>query len=288
LAALDTDFSLGFVGVAGKTGDDRLDFLRWFASHNVDFTFGRRDDESLSGTCISFIQDGERSLLTCPGANFEMAQHLSSNYDAILGYLSRAKVLHVTSFFDSKTPSVLSTILRDAKRQNPLLKLSFDPGYEWLDELSLPVRDILAISDVVFLNESEFRLLSHDHPGDDDRHLAQSIFSTYGTDTAIIILKQSDKISIFRRVRGRIFLQSYRNLVLTPDEIEDATGAGDVFAGGFLTSLLIPGVEIREGVELGLRLVRRKLVQAGSSGFSAFPAIFNRYLDELTAGSPDD
>jgi sugar/nucleoside kinase (ribokinase family) len=80
-----------------------------------------------------------------------------------------------------------------------------------------------------------------------------------------------------------VIFQSYSNVVLTPDEIVDATGAGDVFAGGFLNSLLIPGLEIGEGIELGLRLVRRKLVQAGSTGFPSFPALFNRYLDKLTA-----
>jgi hypothetical protein len=49
--------------------------------------------------------------------------------------------------------------------------------------------------------------------------------------------------------------------------------------------MLVPFMDLKDGVELGLRLVRSKLTYAGTTGFHAFPAIFEQFISEICARS---
>jgi hypothetical protein len=46
---------------------------------------------------------------------------------------------------------------------------------------------------------------------------------------------------------------------------------------------MIPGFELRDGIELGLRMVRSKLKMSGTTGFSQFANIIESYRDEVYA-----
>ena len=62
-------------------------------------------------------------------------------------------------------------------------------------------------------------------------------------------------------------------------DIEDATGAGDVFAAGLFVAMLVPGLELQDGVNLWLELARQKLRHAGSTGLSTFSSIVEKFID---------
>ncbi len=91
----------------------------------------------------------------------------------------------------------------------------------------------------------------------------------------------------FHAYEKRIVQKIHRNVDLAGEVIEDATGAGDVFAAGFLTSMLVPGFEAIHGVELGLRMARSKLLSTGTSNFRTFPAIFTAPVDEVSSRTID-
>lgn len=282
LASLNADFKLGYVGVAGETYSPELNWSESMKHSNIDSSYVKYDRENRTGVCISYISEGERSLLTNPGANSQMAGFLRQNFETILEYVTQAKIVHVTSFFDEETPTVLLRLLIEAKKINPWLKISFDPGHHWVAHLTEDIKGILSISDFLFLNFREFNLLGRSGPGISDREQARAVFNLCYQRTLLIVLKKYDEIKLFYRIGPQSLEIRHANQFLLESEIEDSTGAGDIFASGFLSSMLIPGLELKDGVELGLRLVKHKLRGAGTSSLSASARLLNDFLDELS------
>lgn len=280
--ALSPGFRLGYVGVSGDAPDDPS-FHDWFGTNRVDYRFVHKATGSPPGRCVSCILDGHRSLKTCPGVNVAMADHLEQHSQEILDYFKRSKIVHVTSFFDDRTPSVLARLIEQAKRESPWLRVSFDPGHHWAATLTPDVQTLLRCSDYVFLNNQEFRMIGQATASySKDLPVAQTIFRNYKNATMIIVLKRWDSISLFVKVHGTVLEHKYTHHPLDAAEIQDDTGAGDVFAAGFISGMLIPGLESRQAVDLGLRMVRSKLTAAGTSTYDQFPSILTTFLHQLT------
>lgn len=286
-AHLLSGLTFGYVGVAGNVGHTQRSFHQELRSLSVDTSLLGKSPH-MAGRCISYISDGERSLLTTPGANNQIYTHLQSYKSKLLKYLSAAKIVHLTSLFDDKSPELLVEIVGAAKKKNPWLKVSFDPGHEWVKARKPWLFHMLALSDYVFLNNREFEELGHHRPGTPDTKIASNIIESCGSTTVLIVLKKYDSICIFYKLQGRLLRRRFENSVLGADVIEDATGAGDIFAAGFLTGLLIPGMEISHAVELGLTMARSKLLVEGYTCFPRFPAIFRNQIDKVCseASSP--
>ncbi|HEY2411572.1 MAG TPA: PfkB family carbohydrate kinase [Pirellulaceae bacterium] len=284
LSSLQLPLKLGYVGVAGGAAwAHGPSFKTWFRDRKVDDRFVRYRPNGYAGACVSFIHDGERSMLTCPGVNVETGDAIRKSFAALANYVAKCKFVHVTSFFDDETPQYLTKLLQEAKRLNHWLRVSFDPGHHWVRERVKDIRLILPHTDYLFLNDREFKDLGHYLPGRSDEKVAQSIFEACQPATVILVLKRYDHVTLFTRWGTRVLAHRYSNIVLAPEQIEDSTGAGDVFAAGFIATITTPGLELRHGVQLGLRLVREKLVTAGSGAFRRFPAIMEAFLNEASA-----
>lgn len=275
-ARVGTGLKLGFVGVAGTSPDARNSFLDELKALSVDTTFVKREKTQPAGKCVSYIRDGERSLLTTPGANTRLAPYIKSKRLALLEFLANSKIVHLTSLFDEDSPPLILKLLQEAKKRNPWLRLSFDPGHEWVKARAKWLGPLLRISNYVFLNNREFIELGRLTEVASDIEVASSILANCDVSGVLIVVKRYDSILLFQKLQAKTICREISNQILLDDEIEDATGAGDVFAAGFLIGTLIPGLELSHAVDIGLQLARAKLTTAGTSGFGLFPSLFQK------------
>ncbi|MDP9824954.1 carbohydrate kinase family protein [Kineosporia succinea] len=253
LSACDLGLSLGYVGVAGAGFNgfaDRGDVDLSVLGHS-----SRRP-----GTCLALTHDGDRTLLTHIGANEETARYLAGRFDEVLAYLARARVVHVTSFLDPETPAVLLRLLGALRERAPGVVITVDPGHVWCAEPTPEILGIIGLADHLLLNRAEQELLEGHRFG------------------ATRLVKAPGGITV---VAGDEYFVVSRT-PLTPDEIADSTGAGDVFAAGLL-AMLVAGSphprNLEQGVQLGMCLVRHKLRHRGAAGHPGFAALARSFRD---------
>lgn len=258
IAALKSGIKAGFAGVSGSTGCS-LDFKVLMRELSIDDSYTADLPGESSGVCISVNQDGRRSLLVHPGCNSRMAEHFLRNYEDIVTYITKARILHVTSFVDERTPGILADIIEEAKRRNPKIKISFDPGLTWMKNITRPITRIIKSADIIFLNTVEYRLLAGVRDDESDLVSACRIFNVYALKDIIIVAKMKSEIKVYCRANGEIVKRCFENKVVQDDQISDATGAGDIFEAGFLVVLLLKGMDFCEEAELGSRFAYAKL-----------------------------
>ncbi len=278
MSFLNQNLKLGFIGIAGKP-EDNCDFKEKFKSAKIDDQFVLYDNTQSCGKCISYIAT-DRSLQTSEPIARHLGSYLEKNRENILKYLSQTRFIHITSIFDEETPKTVNNIIKDAKKRNPFLKISVDPGYEYVKSGEPYVKELLSMADFVFLNRKEFEEFGRNN---DDLTRAKNIFNILNSDTHVIVLKTYSSIHVYEKFQDQIYHQRYLNYPTPRFLIKDDTGAGDVFAAGFLAAQVLPVFrgDFTYGIKLGLNMVRQKLNAFGHSNYQKFPIIVDRLLEEL-------
>lgn len=283
LAQMHLDLRLGYVGVAGRVPGPGMSAVQQFETLGVDHSFVFRDDDHLCGVCFGFTENGERTLLTHAGANAAMADHIDSAFDELVAYLATARVIHVTSFLDDSTPSRLLAVLEAVKQVSPATLISFDPGHVWSHQPTPEIEGMVALSDFLLLNHREFHELGRYTEQDTEEAVAARLLDRLSNDRGVVIVKRRSGIHAWRREESKILDDFYPQVVLTDDEIEDATGAGDVFAAGLLAVLTADRLQIELGALLGMTLARHKLRYVGSHGHGQLAGIAQNFIRTLDA-----
>jgi sugar/nucleoside kinase (ribokinase family)/class 3 adenylate cyclase len=282
LACAVPQLRLGYIGVAGQS-NAAPGFIEKLRSLGIDHSLIKKSSNE-SGICVSYPSRGERSIIAAPGANTEIAYHLRDNRKAIVSALGRTRLVHVTSLFDPESPELVASILSEAKEQNPWLQISFDPGHDWSRRIQSGdevICRIMRMSSYLFLNDAEFRMLSSDTDLINDRNLAQDIFKNLSPQTVLILIKRYNEVLVYHKLHQQIKEIRFPTSSVALSEIEDTTGAGDTFAAGLLLAITIPGLELRDGVEIGLQMVRSKLLTAGSNNHALFHRIVEEHVDRV-------
>lgn len=210
---------MGFqCGFLGKVGDDEMGDFLLESLENVDKSHVTRGGNS--GMCLCILdQDGERANAVFPGCNDTISLD-----DSDVEYVKNSRVLHLTSFCNETVLEMQRWILSQAGRE---LMVTFDPG-EIYSRLGLDrVRDILQYTRVLFATSEELRLLT----GKEPQGAAEDIIRC-GVD--IVVWKQSGQ--------GSEIVSEGKNLRIPASKAEkvvDKTGAGDVYAAGFIAGILL-------------------------------------------------
>ncbi len=224
-AGIETHF-IGKIGRDrfGQLAEEDLDRERVVA-HLVE------DDAHLTGSVAVFVDHtGERSMVSGHGADFYL---LPSELPRPL--LRRARHLHLTAWSFFVDPP--RAAVREAAHivQDSGGTLSFDPGsFQMIGEMG--VGQFLAVTkdlgiDILLPNKEEGSILTGGL--DDPAEIAEALAALFPG--ALIMLKlDADGALVWQDGVGTPVPAGTNNLV-------DATGAGDSFAGAFLASYLDQG-----------------------------------------------
>lgn len=249
--AISPELRLSYVGVCGKPSTEELD--AGFKSnveeefsflHNTDWLFFDKGEPGLS---LIRLERGTRSWIDIdPGANSKLKEYIlrkekEEGGNSFIEYLSKSKWIHISSLSDFEQFQFLVQKIKEAKKINPLLKISIDPGYEYTKKYKLELRDVFSIADYVFLNNNELENLIGDTSltKKNKYNVLSSIFNNYKlSNTQVIIIKSESKHTLASFQEGNLSVSTFWNNKLIKRKIQNDTGAGDAFAGGFITSML--------------------------------------------------
>lgn len=283
IAKTKAGLRLGYVGVAGRVPVIGLSAVQQFESFGVNTRYIRQDTDNLCGICFSYSEEGDRTLLTHAGANSGMADYIAEEFDALTEYLANAHIIHVTSFLDDRTPSALLSLLRAVKRADRGNLISFDPGHVWISNLTPEVEGIIELTDYLLLNNREFGELGRRVPGETDTAVAERLLDRLRSVDGVVIVKRATGVWSHRREDGQTQSEFYTHTPLSADQVEDATGAGDVFAAGLLVVLASQRMQIELGALLGMQLARHKLRYVGNAGHAQFAKVTRDFIRTLDA-----
>ncbi len=208
-------FKCGFIG---KVGNDKPGDLLLESLENVDKSHIQRGGNS--GECLCIIdQEGERANIVFPGCNDSISLD-SSDID----YIKGSKVFYLTSFCSENMRNLQSSLLEQIPGE---ILVAFDPGEIYsklgIDKLS----KILSYTDILFITAEELHIMTGKEPIDSAKYILN-----YGVN--MVICKMAEK--------GSKIITKDRIIEIPITKVEkvvDKTGAGDVYAGGFIAGLLL-------------------------------------------------
>jgi ribokinase len=254
VVALDRmGYSTGFLGVTGK--DDPGRFIM-SSMGGVDISRVKRYKKA--GVCLSLLSKGERSMLIAPNAN-----DLFSFAPEDIEFLSSARFVHLSSL-SSDSALLMQKQLLDLLDDN--VYVSFAPGEKYARRGIRQVGDIIERSRIVFINEREVGLLTGLGPEEGSRTLldlgAKVVACTRGANGSTIFSRSS-----------RI------DLPAKPTVVVDTTGAGDVYAAGFLAGYL-DGASLEVCGEIATAAAALSVTAYGREGYPD-ERFLRRYAQEL-------
>ncbi len=206
-------FSCGFVG---KVGTDREgDFLlQELTEAGVDTSKIVR--EGKTGICLILVdKNGERTTFILPNTNDTF-----SLKDVEFDYIQSARILHAASFLGEESFKTQKEIIL---RTGNLV--SFDPGHPHVIRGWVEIFPLLKRTWVLFSTQKEIEILT-------GLHYKQGVWKILDAGVKIVICKMGESGSWIVSKEENFFLPAEKVKVL------DTTGAGDVYAAGFLAGLL--------------------------------------------------
>ena len=210
---------MGFrCGFLGKVGDDEMGDSLLEGLESVDKSHVQRGGNS--GVCLCILHhDGERSNVVFPGCNDTISL---DNSDA--DYVKNSRAIHLTSFCDERILESQRWLLEQDLR-NAIV--TFDPG-EIYSRLGVhKLQKVLEFTSVMFATTEELKFMT----GKEPLEAAEDIIRC-GTD--IVVCKRSEQGSEIISEKGSITVP-----VAHAERVVDKTGAGDVYAAGFIAGLLL-------------------------------------------------
>lgn len=219
-SANNTIYGLAKLGVetgfVGKIGDDRFGKFFEEDSRQTGVKTSLVRSTTPSGICASLVSpDGERTMATFLGAASEMSAS-DITPDMFDGY----DYCHVEGYlaFDH---DFIQSALRAAKDQG--LKVSFDlSSYNMVaDNLAFMRGLVNDYVDVLFANEEEAKAFTG--------KAAEEALDEMAEMCETVVVKVGAKGSFVKRGAEKCFISP-----IGPDHCLDSTGAGDLYAAGFL------------------------------------------------------
>jgi sugar/nucleoside kinase (ribokinase family) len=235
------------VGFIGKVNNDDLGqkYENGLKKENVDYFYSKKKEELPTGTCLILITpDSERTMCTFLGTSGKINKN-----DVDINSVKNSEIIFLEGYlWDEGEP-----------------KSAFDKAINSSKKVAMSLSDLFCVErhkphflelvknklDITFANEQEIT----------------SLINAKNFREIISFAKQNEKITIITRgEKGSIAIckdqviecESTKNL-----KIVDLTGAGDLFAAGYLHGY-INNLTIRESLEKGTEMSSKIIQQIGA------------------------
>ena len=206
---------VGFIGCVGDDDYGKL-LLEEFKREGVDVSKVMKAKDKPTGLVLIIVEpDGSRRMIAYRGANLDLNASIVD-----VDYLKSANILHIASI----RPEIAYDITRKAIEAGVII--SYDPGSIAAKQGVKALKPILERTTILFLNRRELLGLM----GSSN---VENTLKIVDLGVRIIALKIGEKGSILITRDRIIHIPPYK-----PDKIIDTTGAGDIYAAAFITSLI--------------------------------------------------
>ena len=279
LKSADPQLRVAYIGVEGRPISGLSSFKEHLEFLGID-NFNVYSTNKMPGRCISKAFPKGRALKTSLGANSAFGDLVLQHKAEVHQVLSKARSIHVTSLFGDKDAELIADFLAEVREKIPGLQISVDPGFRWCSTESTHVVRMMEASDFVLMNQEEFENITEPYNQGADIERASAVFDTLKNQRALmIVIKRYDCIELYDYVSETVKVRSVP-FERIENQVDD-TGAGDVFAAGFVLATLLPSAGIYEGVVLGNSIAREKLKLRGKAAYASFPAIVTSERNRL-------
>ncbi|MCP4748093.1 MAG: carbohydrate kinase family protein [Desulfobacteraceae bacterium] len=279
ISHLGLNLKTGYVGVVGT-----IDEFIQNAEHDEFAHLSSQEwlfsDNDKAGKALVTLCNGERDTIQiAPGANDKLVKRIIEKDDeegtAFVKYLASARWIHITSlkiFADFK--HIISKI-EAAKDENPFLKVSIDPGFDYTFAHKQELLKLLKVADFLFFTEKEFDNLLGG-PKHKLRAKITKLKKHVKKNTLVLVHRKKNNMVIHFLDNNKIPLVNtyYHKKFLSP-RINDDTGADDVLAGGVIGGLLTPQMFSYQPAPINLGTELANLVKSSSD----FP--YDKFASEV-------
>lgn len=247
----------------GKTNDIDAELAHL---DNRDWLFMTRDrfddpySKAIAKSIVRLYNHTRNCIKIAPCANNTLLDRIqeqeSRTGSSLADYLSKARWIHLSSLSDFDQFEVIMQSVIQAKKINPALKVSMDPGFEYTSLRRERLQPLIAYVDYVFLNKSEKKNLGLNARS--VRPLYANLceyFSLVNPDpNRTLIVKYDDRHELISFNDGISNIRTVRHKKLYQYQLNNDTGAGDSFAGGFICGMLDDRLNynISEPIQLGV------------------------------------
>ena len=225
------------VGFIGKVSDDDLGnkYEEGLKKENVQYFYSKKKEATPTGTCLILITpDSERTMITFLGT----AGKINEN-DIDINAVKSSEILFLEGYlWDEGEP-----------------KKAFEKAIKNSNKVAMSLSDIFCVErhkphflelvkgklDITFANEQEIMSLINVKKFDDIISFTKEI-------NKLIVVTRGDKGAVAINKNEIVECTAKKNL-----QIKDLTGAGDLFAGGFLHGF-INGKSTKESLETGTEM----------------------------------
>ena len=225
------------VGFIGKISDDKLGikYEEGLKKENVKFFYSKKKEVTATGTCLILITpDSERTMITFLGT----AGKISTN-DIDANAVKKSEILFLEGYlWDEGEP-----------------KKAFEKAIDKANKVAMSLSDLFCVErhkshfldlvknklDITFANEQEIMSLIKGTNINDVINFAKEV-------KKLIIVTRGEKGAIAINKDEVVECAAKKNL-----KIKDLTGAGDLFAGGFLHGY-VNGKSLKECLDKGTEM----------------------------------
>ena len=255
----------------GKTNDldtelAHLDNREWLFTTKD--RFDSPYDKAIAKSVVRLYNHSRNCIKIAPCAHNTLLDRIREKEErtgeSFAKYLSQARWIHLSSLSAFDQFEVIMKYVAEAKEINPNLKVSMDPGFEYTSIRRDRLQPLIRCVDYLFLNKSEKKNLGLN--ADRVRPLYRNICefcSAYGENpNQTLVVKYDDRHELLQFKDGKSVVRTVRHKKLYQYQMNNDTGAGDSFAGGFIAGMLDERMngDVAAAIQLGVLAARGRML----------------------------